>query len=233
MNMFRSGTRSAEQPVAEHQRALLAASLAGLIIGRTLSWPLWATTVSMALPWLPFFARWIVHTYREHPWLGFFCILTWLQLSHLGEHVVQMVQIHVLGLQGEDARGVFGVFDIEWVHFIWNVGILVGVLLLLTRNPRNRWLQVTAVISAWHAIEHSYILSVYLSTGLSGTPGLLASGGLIGGGLPLTRPDLHFLYNLVESAPLVLAFLAATRAWQAPDGRPILQRGSAYRSARR
>ena len=231
--MFRSGTRSAEQPVAEHQRALLAASLAGLIIGRTLSWPLWAMTVSMALPWLPFFARWIVHTYREHPWLGFFCILTWLQLSHLGEHVVQMVQIHVLGLQGEDARGVFGVFDIEWVHFIWNVGILVGVLLLLTRNPRNRWLQVTAVISAWHAIEHSYILSVYLSTGLSGTPGLLASGGLIGGGLPLTRPDLHFLYNLVESAPLVLAFLAATRAWQAPYGRPILQRGSAYRSTPR
>ena len=33
--------------------------------------------------------------------------------------------------------------------------------------------------------------------------------GLIGGGLPLTRPDLHFLYNLVETAPLVVAFLTA------------------------
>jgi hypothetical protein len=148
-------------------------------------------------------------------------------LSHFGEHVVQMVQIHALGLQGDDARGVFGVFDIEWVHFIWNVGVLAGVLLVLARNPRNRWLQVTAVISAWHAIEHAYILSVYLSTGLSGTPGLLASGGLIGGGLPLTRADLHFLYNLVESAPLVLAFLGATRAWRSPTGGLVRQRGSA------
>jgi hypothetical protein len=233
MNMFRSSTRSGEQPAAERHWALLAASLAGLIVGRTLSWPLWAMTVSVALPWLPLFARSIAQTYRPHPWLGFFCILTWLQLSHLGEHVVQMVQIHGLGLQGEDARGVFGVFDIEWVHFIWNVGVLVGVLLLLARSPRNRWLQVTAVISAWHAVEHSYILTVYLSTGLSGTPGLLASGGLIGGGLPLSRPDLHFLYNLIESAPLVLAFVGATRTWQAPNGRPILQRVSAYQSARR
>ena len=73
------------------------------------------------------------------------------------------------------------------------------------------------VISAWHAVEHTYIMYVYLmyvylTTGLSGTPGLLASGGLIGGGLPLARPDLHFLYNLVETAPLVLAFLGATQA---------------------
>jgi hypothetical protein len=227
MNMFGSSTRSGEHLAVERRWTLVAASLAGLIIGSTLSWPLWATTVSIALPWLPLFARWIVQTYRTRPWLGFFCILTWLQLSHFGEHVVQMVQIHVLGLQAADARGVFGVFDIEWVHFIWNVGVLLGVMLLLARNPRNRWLQVTAVISAWHAAEHSYILSVYLSTGLSGTPGLLASGGLIGGGLPLTRPDLHFLYNLVESVPLVLAFLGATRAWQGRNGRPIRQRGFA------
>jgi hypothetical protein len=90
----------------------------------------------------------------------------------------------------------------------------LGVLVLLPRNPGNRWLMVAAVISAWHAIEHTYIMSVYLTTGVSGTPGLLASGGLIGGGLPLTRPDLHFLYNLVETVPLVLAYLLATRTSQ-------------------
>lgn len=29
---------------------------------------------------------------------------------------------------------------------------------------------------------------------------------MIGGGLPLIRPNLHFIYNLVETAPLVVAF---------------------------
>lgn len=47
----------------------------------------------------------------------------------------------------------------------------------------------------------------YLATGVPGTPGLLSKGGLIGGGLPLTRPDLHFLYNLIETVPLTIAFV--------------------------
>ena len=225
--MFRSTTRPGDLPAARRETVLVAASLAGLLIGRSLSWPLWATTVSMALPWLPLFARWTVRSYRTEAWLGFFFLLTALQLSHFGEHIVQMLQIHVLGLQGVDARGVFGVFDIEWVHFIWNAAVLLGVLLLLPRNPRNRWLQIAAVISAWHALEHTYILSVYLTTGLSGTPGLLSQGGLLGGGLPLARPDLHFLYNLVETVPLVLGFLGATQASQRAGVLRLQERDSA------
>jgi hypothetical protein len=191
--------------------ALLAASLAGLIVGRVAGWPLWATTLVVALPWLPLFVAETVRTYHHQAWLGLFFVLTALQLAHLGEHVAQMVQIHLLGLQGADARGIFGVFDIEWVHFIWNSLVLVGVLLLLTRYPHNRWLWLTAAIAGWHLVEHAYILSVYLSTGVSGTPGLLAQGGLVGGGLALVRPDLHFGYNLIETVPLVAAFLVQTR----------------------
>ena len=223
--MFGSNVRVHDR-IAAQQVFLAAASLAGLVVSRTLSWPLWATTISMAVPWLPVFTQWTLRMYRTQTWLGFFFLLAAFQLSHFGEHIVQMVQIHVLGLQGADASGVFGVFDIEWVHFIWNVGVLVGVLLLMPRNPRNRWLQLTAIISAWHALEHTYILSVYLTSGLSGTPGLLAQGGLIGGGLPFSRPDLHFLYNLVETAPLVLAFLSATRASQRAP-RPVRERALA------
>jgi CRP-like cAMP-binding protein len=44
------------------------------------------------------------------------------------------------------------------------------------------------------------------STGQEGTPGLLARGGLIGGGLPVRRPDLHFLYNVVETTPMMVGF---------------------------
>lgn len=40
---------------------------------------------------------------------------------------------------------------------------------------------------------------------------MLATGGRIGGGLPLSRPDLHFLYNVVETEPLFIAFAPTTR----------------------
>jgi len=32
-------------------------------------------------------------------------------------------------------------------------------------------------------------------------------GGAIGGGLPLSRPDLHFYYNLLEELVLIIAYL--------------------------
>ena len=173
--MFGSSSRVGGLPARLPEWPSVAASLSGLVLGHALSWPLWATTLSMVLPWLPLFTRWTTRTYRTHVWLGFFFLLTALQLSHFGEHVVQMVQIHLLDLQGDNARGVFGVFDVEWVHFIWNGCVLVGVVLLLPRHPRSHWLQLAAVIPSWHAVEHTYIMHVYLTTGVSGTPGLLAS----------------------------------------------------------
>jgi len=101
---------------------------------------------------------------------------------------------------------VFGALDIEWVHFVWNSLVFVSLALLVWRFPRNPLLWATFVISIWHQVEHSYILSVYLRTGVAGTPGLLAKGGKIAGGLPLKRPDLHFFYNLIETLPLFGAF---------------------------
>lgn len=60
-------------------------------------------------------------------------------------------------------------------------------------------------------MRHGYIMSVYLRTCLEKTPGLLSRGGAIGGGLPVTRPDLHFAYNLVETVPIVGAFVYQLR----------------------
>jgi hypothetical protein len=36
-------------------------------------------------------------------------------------------------------------------------------------------------------------------------------GGAIGGGLPLSRPDLHFYYNLLEELVLIMAYLYQIR----------------------
>jgi hypothetical protein len=54
-------------------------------------------------------------------------------------------------------------------------------------------------------------MQTFLATGIPGSPGLLAAGGLIGGGLPLGRPDLHFVYNLAETAAIVVAYAVGLR----------------------
>jgi hypothetical protein len=55
------------------------------------------------------------------------------------------------------------------------------------------------------------MIATYIRTGVSGSPGLLSSGGLLFGGVPVARPDLHFLYNLVETIPLLMAWLVEVR----------------------
>ena len=183
------------------------ASYGAEVLAIVAGWPVWAIVLATLLPWLPLLSLELVWTYRHFQWLALFYVLVMTQGGHFVEHLVQVIQIHVLGLRSAAARGIFGQLDIEWVHFLWNLWALGAVLALLWRFRRNPWLRVTAVIAGWHEIEHLYILSTYLATGQPGTPGLLSSGGAIGGGLPLQRPDLHFLYNLVMTMPLVMAFL--------------------------
>ena len=144
-------------------------------------------------------------------WIAFFGMVVASQIGHAAEHVAQIVQIHGFGLRAAAARGMLSAFDSEWVHYLWNGWILIAVAALLVVHPRNRWLWIAAAFSAWHALEHAYLLSGYLVTGLSGQPGLLASGGLVAGGLPLARPELHLAYNLAELIPLAFAFRVALR----------------------
>lgn len=188
-------------------RLTLLASSGACAIGMLQAWPLWATAFAAILPWVPIFAGEVIWTHRHYQWLSLFYVLVVTQTGHFLEHVAQMAQIHLLGLSGPNARGVFGALDIEWVHFIFNAWVIIAIPLLLRHFRRNVWLWAALVISAWHEIEHLVIMSVYLTTGKAGTPGLLSQGGLLGGGLPINRADLHFLYNLIETVPLVIAFV--------------------------
>ncbi len=181
------------------------ATIAGLFFAVLQNWPLWGFGFAVVLPWLPILTLEMAWAYRHYDRLALFYILVLSQVGHFLEHVAQIVQIHLLGLSGLNARGVFGTLDIEWVHFIFNSWVIIAIPILLAWFRRNPWLWATFVIAAWHEIEHVAIMAVYLSTGKAGSPGLLSRGGLIGGGLPVSRPDLHFLYNLVETIPLVIA----------------------------
>jgi hypothetical protein len=145
------------------------------------------------------------------PWIAVLGFLALTQTAHLFEHVAQMVQIHVLHLSGANAQGIVGQLNIEWVHFSWNALVLVTLLVLLPRFPTNPWLIAVTPLAAWHFVEHSVMIATYIQTGVSGTPGLLSSGGLLFGGLPIARPDLHFLYNFVETVPLLIAWIVELR----------------------
>jgi hypothetical protein len=204
-------------------------SLGGLAFATLEDWPVWARGLGATLPWLPVFARSLARVYCSYQWLALFYALVVTQGGHLLEHVAQMTQIHVLGLSGADARGIFGALDIEWVHFTWNSWVLLATLVLLGRYWANRWLWLTLLLSGWHALEHAYILSIYLATGVPGTPGLLSQGGALAGGLPISRPDLHFLYNLLETVPLVLGFLVEVQGYARAAPRRLREVGRGAR----
>jgi hypothetical protein len=186
------------------------ASYLGMALAGLQGWPLWGVVLGALCPWLPLLFVEIAWTYRHYQWLALLYLLVLTQGGHVIEHLAQMVQIHVLHLGRGHTHGIFGALDIEWVHFIWNTWILVAIVLLVRRFRRNPWLWASLAIAGWHEAEHAVILAKYLATGQQGTPGLLATGGAIGGGV-LPRPDLHFLYNLIETVPLVGGFVYQLR----------------------
>jgi hypothetical protein len=190
--------------------AIIAASFISLslLVIHFIGMDLWKVALLILLAWLPIFVVKTREIYQQYRWLAFFFVLLIAQSVHFTEHIAQMIQIHLLGLSGMQAHGIIGMLDLEWVHFIFDavwVPLCVYILLFVYRK-NNPWLWVLAVIVTWHALEHVAIMSVYLRTGIVGSSGLLAHGGIIAGGLPLVRPDLHFLYNLIEVTLILIAY---------------------------
>jgi hypothetical protein len=182
--------------------------------------PLWLVVSAAIAPWLPIFFKETAWTRRHYGWLALFYVLAITQTAHLFEHVAQMIELHVLHQAPRVAKGVFGALDVEWVHFIWNTWVLVALALLAWRYRRNVWLLGTLAFSLWHEAEHVSMMAVYLTSGMPGPPGLLAKGGRIAGGLPVVRPDLHFVYNLIETLPLLVAFILERRAQRSANEVP-------------
>ncbi len=180
----------------------------GLLVIHMIGMDLWKVALLILLAWLPIFVIKTKEVYRQYRWFAFFFVLLIAQSVHFTEHIAQMIQIHLMGLSGMQAHGIIGMLDLEWVHFLFDacwVPICVYSLLVVYHKS-NPWLWILAGVVIWHALEHIAIMSFYLRTGIAGSPGLLAHGGIIAGGLPLIRPDLHFLYNLLEETLILIAY---------------------------
>ena len=171
-----------------------------------LEWQIWILGFLIIAAWMPLVLSVTNTISQQHRGLALLYLLVMSQIAHMMEHLAQMVELHVLGFPTLKANGIIGFLNNEWVHLLWNswVLLLVSILLFVCRN--NIWLLILFFFAIYHEAEHVYMVSVYIQTGIAGSPGLLARGGLIGGGLPISRLDLHALYAVLEEAMLLMIY---------------------------
>lgn len=189
--------------------------LTGIASGLGIGWsildeaPFYVSVGMGLLPWIPLFffeAAWKYENY------GFYAILatfTILQLGHIGEHGAQVIQLLIYDGDLAKSHGVFGNLDLELVHFVWDSGVWLGLLLCTYKlGFRNRWLLLSLAFASAHEVEHMFLFFIN-QTNLDfyehgGFAGVMGEHGLIGS--PLARPYLHFVYNFFVVVPLVMAF---------------------------
>src|SRR5213082_3166260 len=92
-----------------------------------------------------------------------------VQVGHLAEHLVQISQIHLLGWP-PPAGGLIAAFDVETMHFVWNVAVLATVGWLLRHGVRSTALVMTFVWAAAHTVEHGYLVTHAMLIGRKAAP---------------------------------------------------------------
>ncbi|HEX7734605.1 MAG TPA: hypothetical protein VF458_07075 [Ktedonobacteraceae bacterium] len=185
------------------------------------SWTLWPLGFLLIAAWLPLVISTTRAISRRYPWLAFLYVLVVAQSAHMLEHLSQAVEIHLLGWPAPMANGIIGFLNIEWVHLIWNSWVLLAVGLLLFAYRRNIALWGLFAFAIFHEAEHVYMVTRYIQTGHPGNPGFLAHGGLIGGGLPLSRPDLHTIYAVLETAMLFMIYFMERKKFQMKQAQQV------------
>jgi hypothetical protein len=141
-----------------------------------------------------------------------------VQSAHFAEHVTQIIQIYAQGIRPPEAHGLLGsLFDFEWVHFTYNIGLEVAVILLWLGYRRlrqdNPLPAVTSVVpllagmvifQGYHSVEHitklyQYLFNALYQSGAVPTPGILPTVT----GWPIFL--VHFGINMVVWALMALA----------------------------
>ncbi len=200
----------------------IAASWLGMIGTIILGYPLWVIGVVVFLPWIPILCSEAFWKYRHYAWFALFEILLVLQSLHMIEHFAQVIEVDVIGWPRALSTGIIGTLNVEYVHFTFDTFLLIATtILLFGKFRRNIPLWIAFVVAIWHTAEHWYITYFYTfdyanydpnnPTGLHAEVGMLGQGGLLWPNSPFPRIELHFLYNLLYTLPLLWAFVLVVR----------------------
>ena len=146
----------------------------------------------------------------------FFAGVMLIQGVHVIEHVIQLIQVFILGVPEEDALGLLGyVYQFkgteEFLHLGFNASYLLALFLLIvplkrrTPHPVPVWAFTTFAVGAvalesWHMVEHIVIITHALQNNGCPCPGILDAAT----GIPDTV--LHFFYNAITYAAVVVPF---------------------------
>lgn len=129
-------------------------------------------------------------------------------LAHWAEHVVQAIQIWVLGRPVPESRGVFGAWfpwlvSSEALHYGYALVMLIGLVVLrpgFTGRARFWW-TVALGIQVWHHLEHLFLL-FQAQTDLHLLGRVVPTSFLQ---LLVPRVELHLFYNAVVFFPMLYA----------------------------
>ena len=146
-----------------------------------------------------------------------FSIAFLVQSAHHAEHVTQMIQIYVLGQPLSDANGLLGEqFNFEWVHFVYNVTLELGIIALwwgYRRLSKRTNLEIISqsmplfillvIGQGYHALEHIIRMIQYIRDPIYQLNGTLPPG-LIGIATDWSIPVIHFWINMVVWSLMVL-----------------------------
>jgi hypothetical protein len=220
--------------------ALAAGLLLGWAAVRWLGWPAWgATALTLALLLAPGIAKWRADARRDGLVAMGLSILLVTQGFHGVEHVTQWLQFHVLNWSARASMGLLSAANAEWVHFVWNWLVLVAVIVLLRAGMRNAWAWLLLAWALAHTLEHTYLFVRHLevlsqlrdlgvtSITAQGLPGVLGRDGWLArspstqgtfvcrlpGVTTANRLDVHFWWNIGETALLLLAANAFLGRW--------------------
>ncbi|HLY22016.1 MAG TPA: hypothetical protein VKT83_06065 [bacterium] len=131
-----------------------------------------------------------------------------LVLSHWVEHIVQAVQIFVLGWPRYQALGALGLLfpwlvGSETLHYWYALVTLVGLIALRPAfgGPARGWWDAAIAIQIWHHAEHALLLGQ-----------VLIGRNLFGARVPTSvlqlffpRVELHLAYNAAVFIPMIIA----------------------------
>lgn len=216
------------------------AAAATFTLGLAIGWaghafaglPAWTITLIVVLALLPVgLIKWREDRQRYGVTVMLLSIILVTQGVHTIEHVVQWAQYYLLFLPARQSNGLLSAANAEWVHFVWNWGVLLVVLALMRGGMRNIWAVLLLVVATAHTLEHTYLFVRYqlvlselraldvLNVTAQGLPGVLGRDGWLARS-PLTqntflctlpglttamRLDVHFWWNTIEMLLLLAA----------------------------
>ena len=207
-------------------------ALAMGILGLSIGQPMWRA----ALPGTFLFSgaviiRWYYDRSQYGQLIALMVALLTFQGGHGVEHLTQWVQYHLLGYTARASSGLISAANSEWVHFLWNWGVLLVMLRIYWLGLRNPWAYLMLFWTIAHTSEHTYLFVRHLEVlqmlraygeptiTAQGLPGIFGNDGWLArspatagtwvctfpGLTTATRLDVHFWWNVGETILLMIA----------------------------